>query len=49
MKNIIKKILIIKVLYIQLYLYFYIMEKFSQTNLILKLLEVDFMIEIEFK
>ena len=49
MKNIIEKILIIKLLYIQLHLYDYIMDKFSQTTLILKLLEVDFMIEIEFK
>ena len=49
MKNIIEKILIVKVLYIQLYLYDFIMDKFSQTTLILKLLEVDFMIEIEFK
>ena len=49
MKNIIEKILIVKVLYIQLYLYDFIMDKFSQTTLIFKLLEVDFMIEIEIK
>ncbi len=49
MKNIIEKILIVKVLYIQLYLYDFIMDKFSKTTLIFKLLEVDFMIEIEIK
>ena len=49
MKNIIEKILIVKVLYIQLYLYDFIMDKFSQTSLILKLLDVNFMIKIEFK
>ena len=49
MKNIIEKILIVKVLNIQLYLYDFIMDKFSKTTLIFKLLEVDFMIEIEIK